>query len=139
MVSGIGLDLRNHDALGPARDACHQREMSRQPAHDLDQERAVQRSGSDPQAVDGLQRYVDCRRSTDRDVRAAQIVVDRGCHTDHGCSAPLQLPGSRLRTISADDDQRRDPVRLQLPERSGATLSVLRSSQRVVPSIVPPR
>ena len=52
---------------------------------------------------------------TDGDVGPMQVAVDRGCNPDDRKAVRVQCVSARLRSISADDDERRaacDPISL---------------------------
>jgi hypothetical protein len=74
---GVARDLRNADRLRAAGDAGHQTEVAAVPAHHLDERAAPMRRRRHAQPVDRLERDVERGVEADRDVRAAEVVVDR--------------------------------------------------------------
>ena len=66
------------------------------------------RRGGYLEPVDGFQCDIQGTVDTDSDFRAAQIVVDGGGHADHRKSLLPKCPGSGLRAVSTDHNERID-------------------------------
>ncbi len=66
------------------------------------------RRGRDLEPVDGFQCDIQGTVDADSDFGTAQIVVDGGGHADHRKSLLPKCPGSGLRAVSTDHNQRID-------------------------------
>src|SRR5664279_299321 len=127
-VLGARLHLGNDDRLGSSRDSRHEREVPAVAAHDLDEERPLVGGGRDLQAVDRFERDVEGRVDADRDVRARQVVVDRGGDAHNREPGLRERVCPHLRAAAADDDEAVDAAG---PEDAERLLASDRGLERV--------
>ncbi len=102
-------DLGDQDDVAAAGHAGVERDPARPPAHDLDDHDPVVGLGRRVQAVDGLGGDADRGVEAERDVRAAEVVVDRLGDADDGQAVALQLGRRGQGAVPADQDQRVQP------------------------------
>jgi len=109
------LYLGDEHQLCPAGQPTGQRQIAGVSTHRLDEESALVGGGRILDAVDGVQDGVQRGVHTDGDVRAVDVVVDRGGHTDDGEIHTVKLQASGERAVAADDHESLD---LLLAERA---------------------
>jgi len=107
---GIRLHLGDGHGLCPAGDPRHEGEVAAVAAHHLDEERPAVGGGGGLEAVDGLQGHVEGSVHPNRDLRAGEVVVDRGRHADDGEPHPGELVSAGLGAVPSDHDQGLDPL-----------------------------
>ena len=120
----VPRDLRDQDEVGAAGDAGRQRELSRGPPHHLDDEDALQGGRRVADAHDGVEHGVERGVEADREVAAADVVVDGRGDADDLDAALHELVPAGQRAIAADDDEALHVETLQRLE--GALLAVRR-------------
>ena len=106
--------LGDEDRVGAAGDAGVRGDPAGVAAHDLQQHDSVVALGGAVQPVNGLGRDLQGGREPDRELGAAQVVVDRLRDTDDRCTPSAASGGCRCqRPLTADDDETVELMRVE--------------------------
>jgi len=110
-------DLGDHDDVGPTGDRRRQSQLAGRPPHDLDDEHALEGGRRVADAEDGVEHGVERRVEPDRDVGAADVVVDRR-GDPHDLDALLnEGVAAGQRAVAADDDEALDTEPVERRDR----------------------
>jgi hypothetical protein len=112
LVDVIG-PLRHEDRVGAGGDPGVGRDPAGLTPHHLDHDHTVVRLGGRAQPVDRVGRDLHSGVEAERQLRAAEIVVDRLRHADDRHPRIRQASRDAERVVAADRDQRIDALRLE--------------------------